>query len=67
MRKTPSRGGYGECSEQKMLKFLLSFASGAYLGAYIAQNYQIPQLVSPQELYEQAIEYIEQYKKSGKE
>ncbi|RWS03844.1 hypothetical protein B4U79_13861 [Dinothrombium tinctorium] len=44
-----------------------SRGGGAYLGAYIAQNYQIPQLVSPQELYEQAIEYIEQYKKSGKE
>ncbi|TKR77082.1 hypothetical protein L596_018121 [Steinernema carpocapsae] len=39
------------------------FAAGGYAGAYAAQNYEIPKIPAPQEVYKAVEEYLQKYKK----
>ena len=46
-----------------LLKTLITFGVGFYGGAYAAQNYSLPKMDEPNELYRKAKEYLDQYKK----
>lgn len=42
---------------------LLTFSLGVYAGMYTTQNYEVPKVDSPKELYERLVEYLSTYKK----
>lgn len=42
-----------------MIKFLLTFASGLYAGAYIAQNYEIDKVEDPVKLFDKATKFVQ--------
>lgn len=47
-----------------MLKFIVSFGAGVYAGLYAAQNYQVPRVDEPQELWRKMKDFADQYRKS---
>lgn len=47
-----------------MLKFIVSFGAGVYAGIYAAQNYQVPRVDEPQELWRKVKDFADQYRKS---
>jgi hypothetical protein len=46
---------------------LITFSLGIYAGIYTTQNYEVPKIGSPRNLYERAKEYIASKKKSSEE
>ena len=46
-----------------ILKSVFTFGFGFYCGAFAAQNYQLPKMDEPQELWRKFQDYIDQYKK----
>lgn len=49
-----------------VLKFLLTFAAGVYSGVYLAQNYNIPNVDEPRELWRKVSQFIEEYNQKYK-
>lgn len=47
-----------------MIKVLISFGTGLYTGVYLCQNYTIPRVDEPQELWRKVKEFADKYKKS---
>ena len=47
------------------LRTLITFSFGIYAGIYTTQNYEVPKMQSPIELYERARAYINSKKKSN--
>ncbi|RWS21359.1 hypothetical protein B4U80_02526 [Leptotrombidium deliense] len=50
-----------------MFRGFVWFAFGLYSGVYLAQNYDIPTIPEPQELWKVAQEYFEEHKKERKD
>ena len=50
-----------------MLGVLITFSLGVYAGIYTTQNYEIPKVKSPTELYERLKTYAELKKKKSDE
>ena len=46
-----------------LFRTLITFSLGAYAGMYTSQNYEVPKVESPKQLYERLAAYISQYKK----
>lgn len=50
-----------------VVKFVLTFGAGVYAGVYLSQNYNVPKVDEPQELFRKTVEYVktlsEKYKK----
>ncbi len=46
-----------------LIRTLITFALGIYTGIYTTQNYEVPKVESPPELYERAKAYIALMKK----
>jgi len=44
---------------------LLTFSAGVYAGIYASQNYEVPKVGSPKELFQQLSDYLSKYKKTG--
>jgi hypothetical protein len=42
---------------------LITFSLGVYAGMYTTQNYEVPKVESPKELYERFVEYLSAHKK----
>ncbi|XP_077543262.1 uncharacterized protein LOC144155594 [Haemaphysalis longicornis] len=42
----------------------VSFGAGVYAGIYAAQNYQVPRVDEPQELWRKVKDFADQYRKS---
>lgn len=57
-----SRNGHSAAAD--MLKFIISFGAGVYAGVYVAQNYQVPRVDEPQELWRKIKDFADQYRKS---
>ena len=49
-----------------LFKGLLIFAVGAYSGIYAHQNYEIPPINNPKQLWENIQEILKKYEKSSK-
>jgi hypothetical protein len=49
------------------LRTLITFALGIYAGLYTNQNYEVPKVQSPKELYGRAKAYMDLKKKSIEE
>ena len=45
------------------VRTLITFSLGIYAGMYTSQNYQVPKVESPKELYERLSTYLSTYKK----
>lgn len=54
----------GEAGLTEMIKFIVSFGAGVYAGVYISQNYQVPRVDEPQELWRKVKDFADQYRKS---
>ena len=48
------------------IKGMLIFAAGAYGGIYACQNYNLPRVDDPQNLWAKLQEYLKQYEKPEK-
>lgn len=48
-----------------MLKFLLTFGAGVYTGVYLSQNYDIPRIDEPKELWEKVKKFADSHRKSS--
>ena len=48
-----------------LLRTLITFSLGIYAGMYTSQNYEVPKVESPKQLYERLTEYISNYKKKN--
>ncbi|CAM1298141.1 Uncharacterised protein g2033 [Pycnogonum litorale] len=46
-----------------MFKVLVSFAVGVYTGIYLQQNYKIPNVDEPSELWKKLKEFADTYRK----
>ena len=50
-----------------VLKFLLTFGTGIYCGIYLSQNYDIPKVWEPSEVYSRVKDFVsemnDKYKK----
>lgn len=44
---------------------LISFSLGAYSGLYVSQNYEVPKVDSPKDLYERLMAYLSSHKKKN--
>ena len=44
---------------------LLTFSLGVYAGIYATQNYEVPKVDSPKELYERFMTYLSSHKKKN--
>jgi len=44
---------------------LITFSLGVYAGMYTTQNYEVPKVESPKELYERLLGYLSAYKKKN--
>ena len=42
---------------------LITFSVGVYTGLYASQNYEVPKVDSPKQLYERAVAYLSSYQK----
>lgn len=47
-----------------MLKFLITFGTGVYVGVYLSQNYEIPRVDEPAELWERIKKFVDEHKKN---
>ncbi|CAF3435847.1 unnamed protein product [Rotaria sp. Silwood1] len=47
------------------LRTLITFSLGVYTGVYTSQNYEVPKVDSPKELYERLAAYVSTYKKKS--
>jgi hypothetical protein len=47
------------------LRTLITFSLGAYAGMYTSQNYEVPKVESPKELYERVVAYVSTHKKKN--
>ena len=45
------------------IRTMLTFSVGVYTGLYASQNYEVPKVESPKQLYERLVSYISTYKK----
>ena len=48
-----------------ILRTLMTFSIGIYTGLYTSQNYEVPKVESPKQLYERVVTYVTSYKKKG--
>lgn len=46
-----------------VFKFIVSFSLGTYFGIYLSQNYNVPKVDDPQELYNKIANFLEKHKK----
>ncbi len=44
---------------------LITFSLGVYTGIYASQNYEVPKMESPKELYERLAAYLSSHKKKN--
>lgn len=44
-------------------RFLFGFLTGSYFGIYLAQNYEVPKVDEPRELWDKIKNYMDQHKK----
>ncbi len=44
---------------------LITFSLGIYTGIYASQNYEVPKMESPKELYERLAAYLSSHKKKN--
>ena len=48
-----------------LLRSLVTFSLGVYTGMYTSQNYEVPKVESPKQLYDRLMAYISDYKKKN--
>lgn len=48
-----------------LIRMFLSLAVGVYAGIYIDQNYQVPRVDEPKEIWKKFRDFVEQYKKDS--
>lgn len=48
-----------------LLRSLITFSLGAYAGMYASQNYEVPKVQSPKQLYERLAAYLSSHEKKN--
>ncbi|CAF4868023.1 unnamed protein product, partial [Rotaria socialis] len=52
-------------SPMSFFRTLITFSLGVYAGLYTTQNYEVPKVDSPKDLYERFVQYVSTYKKKS--
>jgi len=48
-----------------MFKFLITFGTGVYVGIYLAQNYEVPRVDEPAQIWERIKKFADEHKKDN--
>lgn len=46
-----------------LFRTLITFSIGVYTGLFASQNYEVPKVESPKQLYERAVAYVTSHQK----